>query len=217
CCRLTCLLVSVCSPPVPCSVPLLLGLDEFAEVGVQLALLVDPPLLQAVPPFLLGYPQSAGNVVAEVQTLLLRQVADGLVVVLHLQVTLTHEEVSFDRLAVQLQSVSAVGQSFVVLLQLHVAQRSVGVVPAPRHSVLTHDGFAVAGSSFQVLAAQKQAVPLLLQLLSRHRGALLRAFRHLVHQARCSGGSCPFTLLPYPDARIGRAGRKLRRQEPKNR
>lgn len=88
---------------------------------------------------------------------------------------------------------------------------------APRHSVLTHDGFAVAGSSFQVLAAQKQAVPLLLQLLSRHRGALLRAFRHLVHQARCSGGSCPFTLLPYPDALIGRAGRKLRRQEPKNR
>lgn len=54
--------------------PLLLGLDEFAEVGVQLALLVDPPLLQAVPTFLLGYPQSAGNVVAEVQTLLLRQV-----------------------------------------------------------------------------------------------------------------------------------------------
>lgn len=34
----------------------------------------------------------------------------------------------FDRLAVELQSLPAVCQSFVVLLQLHVAQRSVGVV-----------------------------------------------------------------------------------------
>lgn len=54
--------------------PLFLSLDEFGEVGVQLALLVDPPLLQAVPPLLLGYPQSARDVVAEVQPLLLRQV-----------------------------------------------------------------------------------------------------------------------------------------------
>lgn len=68
------------------------------------------------------------------------QVADGLVVVLHLQVTLTHEEVSFDRLAVQLQSVSAVGQSFVVLLQLHVAQRSVGVVRRDGRTVGLREG-----------------------------------------------------------------------------
>uniref|UniRef100_A0A8C4NXT8 Uncharacterized protein n=1 Tax=Dicentrarchus labrax TaxID=13489 RepID=A0A8C4NXT8_DICLA len=154
--------------------PPLLRLDESGEVGVQLALLVDPPLLQAAPPLLLRYPQSAGNVVAEVQTLLLRQVvswkenvADGLVVVLHLQVTLAHEEVGFHRLAVQLQSVSAVGQSFTVLLQLHVAQRSVGVV--------RRDGRTVAGRSLQVLAVEEEAVSLLLQLLSRQRGALLRA------------------------------------------
>lgn len=42
---------------------------------------------------------------------------------------------SFDRLAVQLQSVSAVAQSFVVLLQLHVAQSSVGVVRRHRGTV----------------------------------------------------------------------------------
>lgn len=63
------------------------------------------------------------------------QVADGLVVILHLQVTLAHEEVSFDRLAVQLQSVFAVCQSFIMLLQPHVAQRSVGVVRWDRRIV----------------------------------------------------------------------------------
>ncbi len=56
------------------SLPLFLSLDEFGEVGMQLALLVDPPLLQTVPPFLLGDPQSAGNVIAKVQPLLLSQV-----------------------------------------------------------------------------------------------------------------------------------------------
>lgn len=55
-------------------VPLFLSEDESGEVGVQLALLGDPPLLHAVPTFLLRYPQSAGNVVAKVQPLLLCQV-----------------------------------------------------------------------------------------------------------------------------------------------
>ena len=44
------------------------------------------------------------------------QVADGLVVVLQLQVTLAQEEVGFDRMGVQFQRVLAVRQGFVVLL-----------------------------------------------------------------------------------------------------
>lgn len=56
--------------------------------------------------------------------------------------------------------------------------------------------FAVAGSSLQVLAIQKEAVAMLLQLLSRHRGALLWTLRHFVHQARCTAGSCLLTCFP---------------------
>uniref|UniRef100_A0A674E2G2 Uncharacterized protein n=1 Tax=Salmo trutta TaxID=8032 RepID=A0A674E2G2_SALTR len=93
--------------------PLLLCQDEFGEIGVQLILLVNALLLDAVPALLLGYPEGTGNVVAKVQPLLFRQptslqVADGFIVVLHLQVTLTQEE--------------EVSQGLVVLLQLHVAQ-----------------------------------------------------------------------------------------------
>lgn len=44
------------------------------------------------------------------------QVADDLVVVLQLQVTLAQEEVGFDRMGVQFQRVLAVRQGFVVLL-----------------------------------------------------------------------------------------------------
>lgn len=61
-------------PDAGVDLPLFLGEDEFGEVGVQLALLVDPPLLHAVPAFLLRDPQSAGDVVAEVQTLLFGQI-----------------------------------------------------------------------------------------------------------------------------------------------
>ena len=56
------------------------------------------------------------------------QVADGLVVVLQLQVTLAQEEVGLHWLAVQLQRVLTVGQSLVMLLQLHMAESPVGVV-----------------------------------------------------------------------------------------
>ena len=69
------------------------------------------------------------------------QVADGLVVAPSLQVTLAHEEMSFDRLTVQLQSVSAVAQRSVVLLQLHGAQSSVGVERRDRGAV----GLGVGG------------------------------------------------------------------------
>ena len=41
---------------------------------MQLVLLVDPLLFDAVPAFLLGHAQGAGDVVSEVQPLLFRQV-----------------------------------------------------------------------------------------------------------------------------------------------
>uniref|UniRef100_A0A668UEL5 Uncharacterized protein n=1 Tax=Oreochromis aureus TaxID=47969 RepID=A0A668UEL5_OREAU len=180
------------------ALPLFLGVDEFGEVGLQLALLVDPPLLHAVPALLLSDAQRAGDVVAKVQPLLFCQI-----IIFHLQVTLTHEEMCFDRLAVELQSLPAVCQSFVVLLQLHVAQRSVGVEGRARcPSPDPYYGFAVAGCGLQVFAAQEESVSLLLQLLSRHRGILLRTFGHFVPRAGCTASSCRFALLPYPDAGI---------------
>lgn len=60
------------------------------------------------------------------------QVADGLIIVLKLQVTLAQEEVGFDRLAVQLQCTLTICQSLVMLLQLHMAQSPVGVVHCHR-------------------------------------------------------------------------------------
>uniref|UniRef100_A0A669BWJ9 Uncharacterized protein n=1 Tax=Oreochromis niloticus TaxID=8128 RepID=A0A669BWJ9_ORENI len=189
------------------ALPLFLGVDEFGEVGLQLALLVDPPLLHAVPALLLSDAQRAGDVVAKVQPLLFCQIISCrrkqriFLCIFHLQVTLTHEEMCFDRLAVELQSLPAVCQSFVVLLQLHVAQRSVGVVPRCP-SPDPYYGFAVAGCSLQVFAAQEESVSLLLQLLSRHRGILLRTFGHFVPRAGCTASSCRFALLPYPDAGI---------------
>lgn len=56
------------------------------------------------------------------------KVADGFVVVLQLQVTLAQEEMSLDRLAVQLQGSFTISQGLVMLLQLHMAQGPVGVV-----------------------------------------------------------------------------------------
>uniref|UniRef100_A0A3P9Q0S0 Uncharacterized protein n=1 Tax=Poecilia reticulata TaxID=8081 RepID=A0A3P9Q0S0_POERE len=164
--------------------PLLLGQNEFGQVGVKLVLLVDAFLLDAVPAFLLGDAKRARDVISEIQPLLFCQVADGLVVVLQLQVTLAQEEVSLDRLTVQLQRVLAVCQSFVVLLQLHVAERPVGVVHRHRR-ITTHDSFAV-----------EQPVPLLLQLL--RGGALLGAAGHLLHRLR----GARLALLPNPVPRL---------------
>lgn len=56
------------------ALPLFLGVDEFGEIGLQLALLVDPPLLHAVPALLLSDAQRARDVVAKVQPLLFRQI-----------------------------------------------------------------------------------------------------------------------------------------------
>uniref|UniRef100_A0A8C3BW29 Uncharacterized protein n=1 Tax=Cairina moschata TaxID=8855 RepID=A0A8C3BW29_CAIMO len=109
---------------------------ELGQVGVQLVLLVDPLLLDAVPALLLGDAQRAGDVVPEVQPLLLGEVGDGLVVALHLHLALPQEEVRLDRLPVQLQRPLAVRQRLVVLLHLQVAQRPVGVVHG-------HQGVAV--------------------------------------------------------------------------
>ncbi len=67
------------------------------------------------------------------------QVADGLIVVLQLQVTLAQEEVGLDRLAVQLQRVLTVCQSLVMLLQLHVAESPVGVVHCHRRITVLGD------------------------------------------------------------------------------
>uniref|UniRef100_A0A493SY31 Uncharacterized protein n=1 Tax=Anas platyrhynchos platyrhynchos TaxID=8840 RepID=A0A493SY31_ANAPP len=116
--------------------PLLLCHDQLGQVGVQLVLLVDPLLLDAVPAFLLGDAQRAGDVVPKVQPLLLGEVGDGLVVALHLHLALPQEEMRLDRLPVQLQRPLAVRQRLVVLLHLQVAQRPVGVVHG-------HQGVAV--------------------------------------------------------------------------
>uniref|UniRef100_A0A8C6LYY9 Uncharacterized protein n=1 Tax=Nothobranchius furzeri TaxID=105023 RepID=A0A8C6LYY9_NOTFU len=156
--------------------------DEFGQVGVQLVLLVDALLLDAVPTFFL------------VQPLLFCQVSNSLVVVLQLQVTLTQEEVCLNGLAVQLQSMLAVSQSLVILLQLYMAEGPVGVV----YNILsaTHNSFAVAGCSLLVLAAEEQPVPLLLQLL--RGGTLLRAAGHLLHRLR----GARLALLPNPVPRL---------------
>uniref|UniRef100_A0A8B9TY85 Uncharacterized protein n=1 Tax=Anas platyrhynchos TaxID=8839 RepID=A0A8B9TY85_ANAPL len=161
------------------SLPLLLRHDQLGQVGVQLVLLVDPLLLDAVPALLLGDAQRAGDVVPEVQPLLLGQVGDGLVVALHLHLALPQEEMRLDRLPVQLQRPLAVRQRLVVLLHLQVAQRPVGVVHGHQGGVpggvpgLTHDGPAVGGGGLGVLAAPEEAVALLLVLL--RAVALLRA------------------------------------------
>lgn len=56
------------------SPPLTLCHNESCEVGVQLILLVDTPLLNAIPALLLGDAQSAGDVVPKVEPLLLSQI-----------------------------------------------------------------------------------------------------------------------------------------------
>uniref|UniRef100_A0A8C0ELE4 Uncharacterized protein n=1 Tax=Bubo bubo TaxID=30461 RepID=A0A8C0ELE4_BUBBB len=134
--------------------PLLLRHDQLGQVGVQLILLVDPLLLDAVPAFLLGDAQRAGDVVPEIQPLLLGEVGDGLVVVLHLHLALAQEEVSLHGLAIQLQGSLAVGQCLVVLLHLQVAEGSVGVVDGHQGvAVLQDKTHAVAGDSNRLLPA----------------------------------------------------------------
>uniref|UniRef100_A0A8C8BFG5 Uncharacterized protein n=1 Tax=Otus sunia TaxID=257818 RepID=A0A8C8BFG5_9STRI len=138
--------------------PLLLRHDQLGQVGVQLILLVDPLLLDAVPAFLLGDAQRAGDVVPEIQPLLLGEVGDGLVVVLHLHLALAQEEVSLHGLAVQLQGSLAVGQCLVVLLHLQVAEGSVGVVDGHQGvTVLQDETRAVASDSNRLLPAAEPA------------------------------------------------------------
>uniref|UniRef100_A0A3B3S2B9 Uncharacterized protein n=1 Tax=Paramormyrops kingsleyae TaxID=1676925 RepID=A0A3B3S2B9_9TELE len=173
---------------------------SFGEIGMQLVLLTDALLLDAVPALLLGYSERTGDVISKVQTLLFRQVvvANGLVVILQLQMTLAQEEVRLDRLAVQLQRVLTVGQCFVVLLQLYVAQSPVGVV----HS---YGGVSVLGEDethrrLLILAVEEEPVALLLQLL--RGGTLLRAARHLL----CQPCDTLSTFLPYPGWSLHSAG-----------
>lgn len=54
--------------------PFLLGHDQPGQVRVQLVLLVDPLLLDAVPALLLGDAQRTGDVVPKIQPLLLGEV-----------------------------------------------------------------------------------------------------------------------------------------------
>uniref|UniRef100_A0A8C9GH87 Uncharacterized protein n=1 Tax=Piliocolobus tephrosceles TaxID=591936 RepID=A0A8C9GH87_9PRIM len=150
-------------------VPLALFHNEPGEVGVQLTLLVDASLLDAVPALLLRDSKSAGDVVPEVQPLLLGQaptslqIGDGLIIALHLQLALPEEEVRLHRLPVQFQGAPAVGQGLLVLLHLQVAQGTVGVIYG--HQRRTHDRAAVAGRRLRVLSAHEQTVALLLELL----------------------------------------------------
>uniref|UniRef100_A0A8V5GJ25 Uncharacterized protein n=1 Tax=Melopsittacus undulatus TaxID=13146 RepID=A0A8V5GJ25_MELUD len=147
------------------TLPLLLRHDQLGQVGMQLVLLVDPLLLDAVPTLLLGDAQCTGDVIPKIQPLLLAflltslQVGDGLVIVFHLHLALAQEEVSLHRLSVELQGSLAVCQRLVVLLHLQVAEGSVRVV----HN--TYDGAAVAGGGLGVLASSEEPVPLLLVLL----------------------------------------------------
>uniref|UniRef100_A0A2R9BAF7 Uncharacterized protein n=1 Tax=Pan paniscus TaxID=9597 RepID=A0A2R9BAF7_PANPA len=154
------LVVSLALFQVP---PLTLRGNEPGEVGVQLALLVDAPLLNAVPALLLRDSKSAGDVVPEVQPLLLGQaptslqIGDGLIIALHLQLALPQEEVRLHRLPVQLQGAPAVGQGLLVLLHLQVAQGPVGVIHGHQR--------VPAGRRLRVLSAHEQTIALLLELL----------------------------------------------------
>uniref|UniRef100_G3RYV0 Uncharacterized protein n=1 Tax=Gorilla gorilla gorilla TaxID=9595 RepID=G3RYV0_GORGO len=154
------LVVSLALFQVP---PLTLRGNEPGEVGVQLALLVDAPLLDAVPALLLRDSKSAGDVVPEVQPLLLGQaptslqIGDGLIIALHLQLALPQEEVRLHRLPVQLQGAPAVGQGLLVLLHLQVAQGPVGVIHGHQR--------VPAGRRLRVLSAHEQTIALLLELL----------------------------------------------------
>uniref|UniRef100_A0A8C5N750 Uncharacterized protein n=1 Tax=Gouania willdenowi TaxID=441366 RepID=A0A8C5N750_GOUWI len=151
---------------------------KLSTMNMQLVLLVDALLFDVVPAFLLSDAQSAGDVVTKIQPLLLCQVANGLIVVFQLQVTLTQEEVGFHRLAVQ-------------TLTRPLCRSVIYYTEA-----VTHYGFAVAGGSLLVLAAEEQPVTLLLQLLGG--GALLRASGHLLHRLR----GARLGLLPNPVPRL---------------
>lgn len=93
-----CHLVSLCIPPVLCvnkndhvisaaahdhinmcwnptaASPFLLGQYKFGKVSMQLVLLVDALLLDAVPTFLLGNAQGTGDIISKVQPLLFCQI-----------------------------------------------------------------------------------------------------------------------------------------------
>uniref|UniRef100_A0A671FFL8 Uncharacterized protein n=1 Tax=Rhinolophus ferrumequinum TaxID=59479 RepID=A0A671FFL8_RHIFE len=157
-------LITLMVPP-----PLPLSHNEAREVGVQLVFLVDASLLDAVPALLLGDAQSAGNVISEVEPLLLPrrptslQVGDGLVIALHLQLALPQEKVCLHRLPVQLQGTPAVGQGLLMLLHLQVAQCPVCVIH--RHQGIPGLGTRTAGRRLRILAAHEEPVALLLELL----------------------------------------------------
>uniref|UniRef100_A0A8B9N624 Uncharacterized protein n=1 Tax=Accipiter nisus TaxID=211598 RepID=A0A8B9N624_9AVES len=178
-------------PPLPrATLPLLLCHDQLGQVGVQLVLLVDPLLLDAVPAFLLGNAQCARDVVPKIQPLFLGEVVgDSLVVILHLHLTLAQKEVSLHRLTVQLQGSLAVRQCLVVLLHLQVAKGSVGVVDG-------HQGVAVleAGGGLGVLAAAEKPVSLFLVLL--RAVALLGAAAPRAPRARPRRPGPPRAALP---------------------
>lgn len=67
-------LITLMVPLTLFQLPLTLCHNESCEVGVQLILLVDTPLLNAIPALLLGDAQSAGDVVPKVEPLLLSQI-----------------------------------------------------------------------------------------------------------------------------------------------
>uniref|UniRef100_A0A673U6L6 Uncharacterized protein n=1 Tax=Suricata suricatta TaxID=37032 RepID=A0A673U6L6_SURSU len=128
--------------------PLPLRHNEPGEVGVQLVLLVDAPLLNAVPALLLSDAQSTRDVIPEVEPLLLGEViGNGLVI----------EEVCLHRLPVQLQGPPAVCEGLLMLLHLQVAQCPVGVVHCHQR--------IPAGRRLRILAAHEEPVALLLELL----------------------------------------------------
>uniref|UniRef100_A0A672MTF2 Uncharacterized protein n=1 Tax=Sinocyclocheilus grahami TaxID=75366 RepID=A0A672MTF2_SINGR len=179
--------------------PLFLGQDEFGEICMQLVFLADSLLFYAVPAFLLGNAKSTWDIVSEIQPLFLGQIADGLFIILQLQLTLAQEKVRLHRLAVELEGVFTVGQCLVVLLQLHVAERSVSVVHGHRRVTILHTAQQKhlqynTGGGLLVLAAEEQAVALLLELLCR--GAFLWAARHLLH--KLCGGRSPLLTDPVP-------------------
>uniref|UniRef100_A0A8C0Q4W6 Uncharacterized protein n=1 Tax=Canis lupus familiaris TaxID=9615 RepID=A0A8C0Q4W6_CANLF len=144
--------------------PLPLGHNKPSEVGVQLILLVDAPLLDAVPTLLLGDAQSTRDIIPEVEPLLLGKVVgwgnrgfrspSGQSI--HL-LALPQEEVCLHRLPVQFQSPPAVSQGLLMLLHLQIAQRPVGVVHGHQR--------IPAGRRLRVLAAHEEPVALLLELL----------------------------------------------------
>lgn len=60
--------------PPTAALPFLLSQYKFGQVSMQLILLVDALILDAIPTLLLGDAQSAGDVISKVQPLLFCQI-----------------------------------------------------------------------------------------------------------------------------------------------